>query len=44
MRIKPIIYDRHGIIIGHYLNRDYLTIYINNNYINNKKKKIKKKK
>ena len=32
MQIKPIIYDRHNIIVGHYLNRDYLTIYINNNY------------
>jgi hypothetical protein len=33
MNVEPIIYDDYrNIIVGHYLNRDYLTIYINNNY------------
>ena len=33
MNVEPIIYDDYrNIIVGHYLNRDYLTIYVNNNY------------
>ena len=38
MNVEPIIYDDYrNIIVGHYLNRDYLTIYINNNYFSYRK-------